>query len=156
MSILRLQSLVHFSNSSNPTWDQWDVANWSTIEINLGIICACMPAARKILLKLFPQILGTGTTRKGAHTPYAGVELAGNSTLRRAGKSWNPSRAVESGTAKPIDSNRSRSIVCERSYRVEYEEFDEPQLGKWRTRDSSQDNLKSCDGHEPCRCNIDL
>lgn len=60
--MLRLQSLVHFSNSTNPTWDQWDVANWSTIEINMGIMCACMPALRGILVRIFPRLLGSGSS----------------------------------------------------------------------------------------------
>lgn len=60
VSILRLQSLLHFSNSLNPTWDQWDVANWSTVEMNVGIICLCMPALRQLLVRFFPRMLGTG------------------------------------------------------------------------------------------------
>lgn len=59
VSIIRLQSLIHFSNSTNPTWDQFDVASWSTIEINVGIICTCMPAIRVILVRLFPKVLGS-------------------------------------------------------------------------------------------------
>ncbi|KAF2750589.1 hypothetical protein M011DRAFT_516936 [Sporormia fimetaria CBS 119925] len=59
VSILRLQSLVYFANSVNPTWDQFDVINWSTIEVNVGIICACMPTIRVILVRLFPKILGS-------------------------------------------------------------------------------------------------
>lgn len=37
VSVLRLQSLVLFAESHNPTWDNFDVANWSTIEINTGM-----------------------------------------------------------------------------------------------------------------------
>jgi hypothetical protein len=32
---------------------------WSTIEINVGIICACMPAIRLLLLRTFPKIIGS-------------------------------------------------------------------------------------------------
>ncbi len=50
-----------FANSTNPTWDDWDVSNWSTIELNVGIICACMPALRLLLVRLFPRIMGSST-----------------------------------------------------------------------------------------------
>ena len=34
VSILRLQSLLQFANSTNPTWDNLAVTQWSTVEIN--------------------------------------------------------------------------------------------------------------------------
>lgn len=38
VSILRLQALVHFSTSSNPSWEFYDVAIWSSTEIGVGIV----------------------------------------------------------------------------------------------------------------------
>ncbi|PMD42414.1 hypothetical protein L207DRAFT_632186 [Hyaloscypha variabilis F] len=64
VSILRLQSLVHFANSSNPTWDNLNVSQWSTIEINVGIIYAYMPSLRVLLVRLFPKLLGTSQYSK--------------------------------------------------------------------------------------------
>ncbi|KAG6000092.1 hypothetical protein E4U21_005856 [Claviceps maximensis] len=59
-STLRLRSLVKFGlNTTNPTWDFFDVGLWSTIEINVGIICTCMPTVRLFLVRLFPRRLGT-------------------------------------------------------------------------------------------------
>ncbi|KAK1593375.1 uncharacterized protein LY79DRAFT_186128 [Colletotrichum navitas] len=54
ISILRLQSLVRFAKSMNPTWDQYDIAFWTSIEVPIGIICCCMPTIRLILIKAFP------------------------------------------------------------------------------------------------------
>ena len=34
VSILRLQSLLKFANSTNVTWDNLAVTQWSTVEIN--------------------------------------------------------------------------------------------------------------------------
>ncbi|KAH7068527.1 hypothetical protein FB567DRAFT_573960 [Paraphoma chrysanthemicola] len=66
VSALRLQSLVHFATSRNPTWDSTDIIYWSNIEQNVGIVCACMPAIRVMLVQMFPRILGSrrGTTRQ--------------------------------------------------------------------------------------------
>lgn len=60
MSGLRLRSLILFdSNDINPTWNYVEVSIWSTIEINVGIICVCLPTLRLLLVKLFPRLFGT-------------------------------------------------------------------------------------------------
>ncbi|KAM4058609.1 hypothetical protein HRG_006435 [Hirsutella rhossiliensis] len=59
VSILRLQSLIHFAISWNPTWEQWSVAWWSTIEIDIGLICTCLPTLRLILMRIAPRVFGT-------------------------------------------------------------------------------------------------
>lgn len=59
ISIVRLHSLFHFGNSANPTWDHWNVAYWSTVEVNVSIICTCLPSIRLILAHLFPRIIGS-------------------------------------------------------------------------------------------------
>ncbi|KAG5290871.1 CFEM domain-containing protein [Histoplasma capsulatum G186AR] len=55
VSILRLQSLLKFAKSRNFTWDYVEMGYWSTIEVHVGIICACMPAIRSLLRRLFPS-----------------------------------------------------------------------------------------------------
>lgn len=64
VSILRLQALVAFATSTNFTWDNYNIHFWSTIEINIGIICACMPALRQMLVWLFPVVFGGSTLRE--------------------------------------------------------------------------------------------
>ncbi|KAJ6445375.1 extracellular membrane protein, 8-cysteine region, CFEM [Purpureocillium lavendulum] len=59
VSILRLHSIIHFSKTSDPTWEQWNIVWWSTIELNVGIICTCLPAVRLVLVRLWPRIFGT-------------------------------------------------------------------------------------------------
>ncbi|KAH7346841.1 hypothetical protein BKA65DRAFT_285169 [Rhexocercosporidium sp. MPI-PUGE-AT-0058] len=63
VSMLRLKSLVKFSNSQNVTWDFMEVSYWSTIEIRVGIICACMPSIRLLLIQAFPRFMGPTTDR---------------------------------------------------------------------------------------------
>ncbi|KAJ6283258.1 hypothetical protein J3E71DRAFT_214907 [Bipolaris maydis] len=55
VSILRLQSLVAISNSSDQTYDNPPAATWSSVETNVGIICACLPLLRPLLAKYFPR-----------------------------------------------------------------------------------------------------
>ncbi|OJJ50368.1 hypothetical protein ASPZODRAFT_149708 [Penicilliopsis zonata CBS 506.65] len=86
VSAIRLSSLVNFANSTNPTWDEWDAAVWSTIEINVGIICACMPTMRVILVRLFPRLMGS-TRSDPRHYYESGSRSRGRnrSTTRRSG-----------------------------------------------------------------------
>ncbi|KAF2498993.1 hypothetical protein BU16DRAFT_559023 [Lophium mytilinum] len=69
VSILRLQALISFANSQNLTWDYVPGSYWSTIEFDVGIICACMPSLRALVLRYFPKLFSTGTT-KGSQ-PYS-------------------------------------------------------------------------------------
>lgn len=66
VSMIRLRFLVVFARGNNPTWDQANVVNWSNIEINVGIICACLPTVRVMLTRAFPKVLET--TRGGSQS----------------------------------------------------------------------------------------
>lgn len=81
VSVLRLGALVEFAGTANPTQDNYDVQFWSTVEINVGIICACLPAMRQLLAWLFPAAFG-GTTRNGY---AAGAYKAGGGAAGRYG-----------------------------------------------------------------------
>jgi hypothetical protein len=59
VSILRLQFLVAISNSSDPTYDNPPAATWSSVEINVGIICSCLPLLRPLLTRFLPNIFTT-------------------------------------------------------------------------------------------------
>lgn len=41
------------------------VGYWSTIEINVGIICSCMPNIRLLLVRAFPKLMNT--SRNGSN-----------------------------------------------------------------------------------------
>ncbi|KAE8334209.1 hypothetical protein BDV24DRAFT_170429 [Aspergillus arachidicola] len=57
VSVIRLPVLIRFTHSDNPTWDYLRVGYWSTIEINLSIICICMPGINHFIKKLRPTSL---------------------------------------------------------------------------------------------------
>ncbi|KAJ1324311.1 CFEM domain-containing protein [Microdochium nivale] len=67
VAVLRLQSLLTFSQqSSNVTMDFVDISVWSTVEISVGIICACMPALRSLLSLAMPSAFGITEQRQSA------------------------------------------------------------------------------------------
>lgn len=102
ISIVRLQSLITFGNSTNATWNNLQVSLWSTIEINVGIICACMPTLRLLLLRMFPKL---STTYRNASGYY-------NATGSRS----KPTRSRtfgQDGLATPGHINYSRTYTVQ-------------------------------------------
>ncbi|KAG5983940.1 hypothetical protein E4U55_006647 [Claviceps digitariae] len=82
VSILRLQSLVYFYSSSNPTWDLWYTAWWSTIEINIGLICACLPTIRVILVRMWPNVFGSSTIQSTSWSSPSHHVMGGQKPMR--------------------------------------------------------------------------
>ncbi|KAL1794978.1 hypothetical protein ACET3X_006794 [Alternaria dauci] len=122
ISILRLQSLVHFASSANPTWDQSDVINWSNIEINIGVICACLPALRVILVHLFPKILGT--TKATPDRPYYAYGSQSHG-MRRGGSApaSGPGRSVVSNGGQDLN-----TITYTKTFEIRHADNDEQAL----------------------------
>ncbi|KAI9046230.1 putative integral membrane protein [Aspergillus affinis] len=58
-SILRLQSLLVISETTDPTYDNVGAATWSAIECNVAIICASLPGTRAFVSRLIPRIFST-------------------------------------------------------------------------------------------------
>lgn len=63
ISILRLRSVERYTNTTNPTWDQWDIVWWSTLEITSGFICTSLPTLRLILIHVAPRTFDTDRLR---------------------------------------------------------------------------------------------
>ncbi|KAL6246787.1 hypothetical protein RBB50_006094 [Rhinocladiella similis] len=69
-SILRLHALYITSISTDLTYDNVDAATWSAAELNVGIMCACIPAIRPVISLIFPRLL-TSTRRSRSRTSDA-------------------------------------------------------------------------------------
>ena len=87
ISVIRLHSLVKFANSQNITWDYTEPAWWSTLEIHIGIICACLPAARQLFITMGVGALKTGSN--SASYGYASKSGKQNKSGQTTGKSDN-------------------------------------------------------------------
>lgn len=125
VSILRLQSLVHFASTDNTTWEFFDVSIWSTIEICVGIMCACLPTIRLFLVKLFP-VLGGSSNRTGAGRYY----MYGNDdpqSKMAASRARTVGLATSDGQQAERDAH-SRGIVFQKTYDVQYSDNDEASL----------------------------
>jgi hypothetical protein len=83
VSILRLKSLMKYASSTNVTWDNIPVAIWSTIELNVGMMCTSLPTVRLLAVRIWP-IMNGSTIR--SRFGYSGS---------RYGRSRYPKRATD-------------------------------------------------------------
>lgn len=119
ISVIRLESLISFSTSDNPTWDNLKVSQWSTIEVNVGIICACMPTLRLILLRMFPVLSATTRAKYGTNNSFVGDKYSPGSRRNRS--------HVHGGStldSVPRGGGGGPGITYERSYTVHYHDAD--------------------------------
>ncbi|OAP56481.1 hypothetical protein AYL99_09660 [Fonsecaea erecta] len=68
-AILRLHALYIASISTDLTYDNVGAATWSAAELNVGIMCACIPAMRPIINSMFPRFLSS-SRRDHQSNPY--------------------------------------------------------------------------------------
>ncbi|KAK2627136.1 hypothetical protein QTJ16_003102 [Diplocarpon rosae] len=105
ISILRLTSLIHFASSTNPTRDFFDIALWSAIELDMGVLCVSIPTVRVLLVRIFPR-LGHG-----------GVDSHSSSADRFSMAPKVPSSSVRRQSKGPP---QGEGIVFEKNYAVEF------------------------------------
>lgn len=59
ISLVRLKTINEFTRAVNPTKDIVQLCMWSGIEIDVGVICPCLPSFRLLLRKMWPRLVGT-------------------------------------------------------------------------------------------------
>ncbi|KIV82363.1 hypothetical protein PV11_04482 [Exophiala sideris] len=65
ISIIRLQALISFATETNLTYNLLQTSIWSSIELYVSVICACMPATRLFLQRIWPSKFAS--TGKGSY-----------------------------------------------------------------------------------------
>lgn len=136
ISILRLHSLVKFTtDTSNPTWDFTSITMWSSIEVTVGIICACLPSLRLFLARIFPRILGTS---QKYYSDQAQRDQAGLSNSRSKGLGTHTRRVTNVEISR--QRNDPEGITCHRTYAVEFGDSDETHLVSMRDLDRQSSN----------------
>ncbi|KAK3201487.1 hypothetical protein GRF29_185g1119024 [Pseudopithomyces chartarum] len=109
ISILRLRSLVHFAKTQNMTWDYLEASLWSLLEVQVGIICACLPSIRLGLARLFPKIMGSsvGNSKPSKQNNSHGNTLGTNWSVNGIGVTTS----VRVSHAKRPQTNDQASFV---------------------------------------------
>jgi hypothetical protein len=158
VSIVRLQALVTFAESNNATWDNFPVSLWSTVEINVGIMCTCMPTLRLILVRLFPTLGGSSYAKGYYNTGGAGTggaHVSGSRMTRTSQKRTLvgnlTGRSDHTATVQPGDSSdtvlpkSAAGIVRQQTFAVQYDDGDETSLVQMRAMAGSAPSRKSDD-----------
>ncbi len=156
--MIRVKALITLGTSDNFTWDNYPVSLWSTLEINCGIICICMPTLRLLLVRFFPS-LGGGTKgygdaykRPGGGTGTGGKVLStmarmthgrvgqtrtaedSDSTLKLDGAASGTSVVSANVGMSSASRDKPHGIVREQTYAVQYDD-DEASLVQMRALD---------------------
>ncbi|KAJ3456348.1 hypothetical protein MRS44_016371 [Fusarium solani] len=127
VSVIRFKSLVNFGKSINKTWELYNVSVWSTIEITVGIMCACLPTMRAVLVKIFP-ILSASSTQNSRGNQYYERHNSLPPMASRMG-----AQAVATASANRLHSDEEHyvetaGIIFHKTYGVRYSESDEARL----------------------------
>ncbi|KAH9900439.1 hypothetical protein F4778DRAFT_142284 [Xylariomycetidae sp. FL2044] len=69
ISCLRLQYLIKFAKSQNPTWDYTEVVIWTSAEVEVSVIVLCLPSLRTLLARLYPRVFGSESPSRAPQTP---------------------------------------------------------------------------------------
>ncbi|KAK4962683.1 hypothetical protein LTR10_000310 [Elasticomyces elasticus] len=71
VSILRLQSLYVISRATDVSWNNPLAAIWSSVEINTGILCSCLPTLKACVSRYLPRLFTTKISRAGSRPSHA-------------------------------------------------------------------------------------
>jgi hypothetical protein len=94
ISVLRLSSLYTISISTDVSWDNPLAAIWSSTEVNVGILCSCLPTLKGCLTRYFPRFF----TTPGGSKPtgeFRGLELSGRGRKNQASCTISAARSMQ-------------------------------------------------------------
>lgn len=96
---------LRLNHSKDPTWDKTGTVYWSTVELNIGIVCASMTTLRPLASRIFPGVFSTN--RPTPRLPYVLSSGGGNAISL---KITQPS-STDPGSTKDIDETSLRNNI---------------------------------------------
>ncbi|CAK3899103.1 related to integral membrane [Lecanosticta acicola] len=86
ISILRLSALYAISKSSDVSWDNPLAAIWSSLEVNVGILCSCLPTLKGLVTRYFPTLFSSRSwsSRAAGKRHTQALELHGGGGVSHA------------------------------------------------------------------------
>ncbi|KAK0611305.1 hypothetical protein B0T14DRAFT_325578 [Immersiella caudata] len=85
VSFIRLKTINEFTDTHNPTMDTAGITLWSCIELDVGVICPCLPSFRLLFRRLLPRFLGSANTYELETGDDTERRTTGNKTIITAG-----------------------------------------------------------------------
>jgi hypothetical protein len=93
-SCLRLTTLNNNATSQDPTWDI-EASMWTVIEMNVAIVCACLPMIRPLIVKVFPKLMRGSSGDKYNHGGAYGAGGASSAAFGGTSKGYIQSRSQD-------------------------------------------------------------
>lgn len=166
-TIIRLQTLLAFKISIDPTWDYVPVTIWTELELAAGFACVSLPSIRILVVRLLPtkikEILSQITHRssKGSSgrkqaTPPAQREWKKPSSwinislhARDSGNSTEPQKSFISGLWSRTSTSRFSSHMRSGSRRLDSTMSNYSEAGVAVTRPPYQERWDSDQSNQP-------
>ncbi|KAG2416238.1 hypothetical protein HFD88_007431 [Aspergillus terreus] len=116
VAIVRIVTMVPFMGSNDFTWYKVTLAKWCMVEINVGIICACLPTMRPLLMKSFPRIFSNIDSASPQHTPRSDDSYPLKGPGRKPRRPWDYISGVDTlwtahDPEQPSASDSTQAIV---------------------------------------------
>lgn len=89
ISIVRLFTLRSAVNTTDATWDNVPTSYWTVVELNCGILCACLPTLRPFLRRVLPSVFPRTENSSRHHrrpSEGGGLESLNNARTPKRGK----------------------------------------------------------------------
>ncbi|KAF4995576.1 hypothetical protein FGRMN_5029 [Fusarium graminum] len=122
-----------FGGQTDFAWNASRSLMWSAVEVNVGMVCACVPTLKPLVLKLLPSMLYDPDGTR-ASTPKGPNDSDSPSTGRRA-SIQQPPPVVQSGAQSPLNPNAPISAM--EFLTTPFEESDSTRPPPQRTRHSN-------------------
>ncbi|KAG4437103.1 hypothetical protein IFR05_007401 [Cadophora sp. M221] len=120
ISILRVQSIIGFGNSLDPSWDYIIITTWSIFEVYIALITASLPTIRHLLVYLFPRSCAMARPNREIRSAPTGVswfhrrgvatKVPQISTLQFSTHSFERDHSLAGGWQRFEDGTESRLV----------------------------------------------
>ena len=137
ISVIRTVILNTLLYVEDQTWEMTVIANWSTVEVNIAIVCGCMPTLKPLLSKVFgpvvDRVLPKGHHELGDHPSEGRPRTIGSMPMRafRFGRSTqtHAETVVEEAAAHWTDKGTASLTEVDTSPSGQGGKNSDPELG---------------------------
>lgn len=128
-SAIRIYYIAHVADGHDPSWNAWWPGVWSVVEVDVGVICACLPIMRPLFCRIrLPSALTrpVGNSMRYLLSPSRSSHIKGkesrSSSFGDAGEdkplpdplastmSW-PGRRIEAILDEPLSSQEGNDSI---------------------------------------------
>ncbi|KXX73599.1 Phosphoglucosamine mutase [Madurella mycetomatis] len=135
ISVLRAVWLNQLLYSADMTWHFTAIANWSSTELNLAVVCGCMPTLKPVLTKIFGPLMD-----RLFPPEHQSLEDSGPSNARPRTVGSMPMKALKFGRQPKSQNSSGIHALSESS---------------WADRGTLAMTAVETNGSESCRQDVD-